>query len=113
MLSKIRHVVQNVLGNYLTTGLTAKFTAGKALKDVPRDKVIIASKWGPMTDGKGKFWMDSSPEYCMKSLEDSLKRMGTDYVDLYIMRSVDGKTPIEESVKAMAVSHKHLPLGSV
>ena len=57
-----------------------------------------------MTDGKGKFWMTTTPEYCRKSLEDSLERMGVDYVDLYIMRSVDGKTPIEESVKAMAVS---------
>lgn len=75
---------------------------GKAIKDIPRDKVIIASKWGPMRDDKGNFSQDNSAAYCRKSLEASLKRLGVDYIDLYILRSWDHKVPIEESVKAMS-----------
>ena len=80
------------------------FSAGKAIKDIPRDKVIIASKWGPMRDDKGNFSQDNSAAYCRKSLEASLERLGVDYIDLYILRSWDHKVPIEESVKAMSVS---------
>ena len=78
--------------------------AGKAIKDTPRDQVIIASKWGVMKDEEGKYTQDNSAAYARKSLEGSLKRLGVDYIDLYIMRSWDHKTPIEESVKGMAVS---------
>ena len=78
--------------------------AGKAIKDTPRDQVIIASKWGVMKDEEGKYTQDNSAAYARKSLEGSLKRLGVDYIDLYIMRSWDHKTPIEESIKGMAVS---------
>lgn len=78
-------------------------SAGKAIKDIPRDEVIIASKWGPMIDGKHNFTHDGSPAYARKALQLSLKNLGVDYIDLYILRSKDAKVPIEESVKAMAV----------
>ena len=55
-------------------------------------------------DEKHNFTHDGSPEYARKSLQRSLKSMGIDYVDLYILCSKDPKVPIEESVKAMAVS---------
>jgi aryl-alcohol dehydrogenase-like predicted oxidoreductase len=78
--------------------------AGKAIKDTPREQVIIASKWGPMIDEEFNFTHDGSPAYARKSLQVSLKNLGVDYIDLYILRSKDPKIPIEESVKAMAVS---------
>jgi len=78
--------------------------AGKAIKDIPREQVIIASKWGPMIDEDFNFTHDGSPAYARKSLQVSLKNLGVDYLDLYILRSKDPKIPIEESVKAMAVS---------
>ncbi len=56
-----------------------------------------------MIDGRN-YRHDGSPEYARKSLQVSLKNLGVDYIDLYILRSKDPKTPIEESVKAMAVS---------
>jgi len=77
---------------------------GKAIKDIPRDQVVIASKWGVMKDDKGNYTQDNSAAYARKSLEGSLKRLGVDYIDLYIMRSWDHKTPIEEAIKGMAVS---------
>ncbi|KAL0053153.1 hypothetical protein WJX82_001619 [Trebouxia sp. C0006] len=75
---------------------------GKAIKDIPRDQVVIASKWGVMKDDKGNYTQDNSAAYARKSLEGSLKRLGIDYIDLYIMRSWDHKTPIEEAIRGMA-----------
>jgi aryl-alcohol dehydrogenase-like predicted oxidoreductase len=46
--------------------------------------------------------IDSSPEYCKEACATSLKRLGLDQVDLYYCHRVDDKTPIEETVKAMA-----------
>ena len=77
--------------------------AGKALETIPRDQVVIASKFGAMKVN-GVYQFDSSPEGCRKSLEGSLKNLGTDYIDLFILRSWDHKTPIEDTIKAMAVS---------
>ena len=79
---------------------------GKAIKDIPRHQVVIASKWGVMKDEQGKYTQDNSAAYARKSLEGSLKRLGVDYIDLYIMRSWDHKTPIEEAIRGMAVSIK-------
>jgi len=61
--------------------------AGKAIKDIPREQVIIASKWGPMIDEGFNFTHDGSPAYARKSLQVSLKNLGVDYIDLYILRS--------------------------
>lgn len=53
----------------------------------------------------GNNWsQDTSPEYCRTGLTTALKNLNTDHIDLYIMRGLDGKTKIEDSVKAMAVS---------
>lgn len=65
---------------------------------------MISSKWGIEIDEEHKFSLDFSPEYCRKALVESLKRLGVDYIDLLVMRSKDPHKPIEESIKAMAVS---------
>ena len=91
--------------NLIATNSLCVIFAAKAIKDTPRDKVVIASKWGPMMVKQGQYKMDYSPEYCRKSLMESLKRLGVEYIDLYIMRSKDQNTPIEDSVKAMSVSN--------
>ena len=65
--------------------------------------MLIANKWGYLTDGNN--WrQDTSPDYCRKALTTALKNPNTDYIDVYIMRGLDGTTDIEDSVKAMAVS---------
>lgn len=103
-----------VIQKALSSGITLLNTAdmygpyanhiliGKAIKDIPREQVIIASKWGPMIDEDFNFTHDGSPAYARKSLQVSLKNLGVDYIDLYILRSKDPNIPIEESVKAMA-----------
>ena len=80
---------------------------GNAIKNVPRDKVVIASKWAAMK-GEAGITCDTSPANCRSSLEGALRRIGVDYIDLYIMRGWDHKTPLEDSIKAMAVSLREM-----
>lgn len=87
------------------TRIHARFAAGKAIKGIPRDQVVIANKFGPMTSDHGGITQNSSPDYCRQSLNTALGNLGLDYIDLYIMRGWDHETPIEESVKTMAVRH--------
>ncbi|RAL02544.1 Aldo/keto reductase [Aspergillus ibericus CBS 121593] len=70
-----------------------------------RDDVFLATKFGIRTnpdakDGR-KNWMDSSPEYCRAALDQSLKRLGLPYVDLYYVHRLDKVTPIEKTMEAM------------
>jgi len=75
---------------------------GKALAK-RREKVILATKFGVKrgTDGA---WLgiSGSPEYVKASCDASLKRLNTDYIDLYYQHRPDPEVPIEETVGAMA-----------
>ena len=84
---------------------------GKAIKG-QRDKVILATKCGVVwgTD-KGKYMMDYAPgdpiysylgpEMIKKEIEDSLKRLDTDYIDLYQPHQPDPTTPVEDTMEAL------------
>ncbi|MDL2265779.1 aldo/keto reductase [Parabacteroides sp. OttesenSCG-928-G07] len=74
---------------------------GRALKDFAnRDEVVIATKvWGQMY--KGPNGMGLSRKAIMSEIDKSLKRIGTDYVDLYIIHRWDYNTPIEETMEAL------------
>ncbi|HMS65253.1 MAG TPA: aldo/keto reductase [Ignavibacteria bacterium] len=73
----------------------------KAIKG-KRDKFVLATKTGVSVDDDGSFkGLNGSPEYLKKSIDRSLKHLGTDYVDLYYLHRVDPNTPIEETVGAM------------
>ena len=74
-------------------------TLAKAL-DGRRDKVIIATKFGVRAE-KGKTTYDNSPEYIEKALNDSLKRLSTDYIDLYQLPYRDKTTPLEDVVEVL------------
>lgn len=67
---------------------------GEALKPY-RDKVVIATKFG-ITIKDGKQIQNSRPEVIRKSVEGSLKRLKTDYIDLYYQHRVDTTVPIED-----------------
>jgi aryl-alcohol dehydrogenase-like predicted oxidoreductase len=77
---------------------------GKALKD-RRDDVVLATKfgirWEPTDDDPMHRVIDGSPENVRRSIEGSLKRLGTDHVDLYYQHRIDPNTPIEETVGAL------------
>ncbi|MEJ3405963.1 aldo/keto reductase [Rathayibacter sp. YIM 133350] len=75
---------------------------GRALAD-RRDDVVIATKFGVVRhrDGATRA-VDGSAENVRFSLEASLKRLGTDHIDLYYQHRMDPETPIEETVGALA-----------
>ena len=75
---------------------------GKALKDfaASRDQVVIATKvYFPM--GEGPSDKGLSRKHILSSIDASLKRLGTDYVDLYVIHRWDYETPIEETLEAL------------
>ena len=75
---------------------------GRALKG-RRDQVVLATKFGFMSHtGGGPGTLDSSPANIRTAVEGSLRRLGTDYIDLYYQHRVDPNTPIEDTVGAMA-----------
>jgi aryl-alcohol dehydrogenase-like predicted oxidoreductase len=75
---------------------------GRALKG-RRDEVVLATKFGLVSHaGGGPGHLDSSPANIRSAIEGSLKRLGTDHVDLYYQHRVDPKTPIEDTVGALA-----------
>ena len=84
-------------GPYTNEELLGRFLKGK------RDKVELATKFGIRPDpaDASKRIMDGTPANVARSIEGSLKRLGTDHVDLYYLHRVDPKTPIEETVGAM------------
>jgi len=76
---------------------------GRALKGKRREDVTIATKFawkfGPNNEQIG---LDSSPQNIKRSIEGSLRRLGTSYIDLYYQHRLDPNTPIEDTVRAMA-----------
>jgi aryl-alcohol dehydrogenase-like predicted oxidoreductase len=74
---------------------------GKALKGV-RQKVVVATKFAMKFENGAPVGLDSSPAHIKWSIEGSLKRLGTDYIDLYYQHRLDPKTPIEDTVGALA-----------
>ena len=80
---------------------TSEEIVGRALKDMlPREQVVIATKvhsrMRPGPNGAGL-----SRKAIMQEIDASLKRLGTDYVDLYQIHRWDSKTPIEETLEAL------------
>ncbi|MCA9294620.1 MAG: aldo/keto reductase [Phycisphaerales bacterium] len=76
---------------------------GRALKELPRERLIIATKFGQGRAPDGRWTgVNGTPEYCRKSCDGSLKRLGLDTIDLYYLHRVDKNVPIEDTVGAMA-----------
>jgi aryl-alcohol dehydrogenase-like predicted oxidoreductase len=81
-----------------STGLSEEIL-GKAIKG-RREQVLLATKTG-MPMGSGPNDKGTSREKIIRSCEASLKRLGTDYVDLYQLHAFDALTPIEEMLLAL------------
>jgi aryl-alcohol dehydrogenase-like predicted oxidoreductase len=86
-----------IYGPYLNEELLARAIAGR------RDDVVIATKFGTIrhtADDQGG--LDGTPANVRLSVEGSLRRLGTDYIDLYYQHRMDPDTPIEETVGTLA-----------
>lgn len=79
-------------------------TLGQALGQ-KRNQVVIATKFGVRIEN-GITYYDNSCEWIRKAVEGSLKRLNTDYIDLYQIHYRDGKTPLSEVVDSLQVLRK-------
>jgi aryl-alcohol dehydrogenase-like predicted oxidoreductase len=82
---------------------TNEVLVGRAIAD-RRDQVVLATKFGIVRDPDNprSRGVNGRPEYVKQAADASLKRLGTDYIDLYYQHRVDPDTPIEETVGALA-----------
>jgi aryl-alcohol dehydrogenase-like predicted oxidoreductase len=75
---------------------------GRAIRG-RRDQVVVATKFGMVSHaGGGPGHLDSSPANIRTAVDGSLRRLGTDHIDLYYQHRVDPNTPIEDTVGALA-----------
>jgi len=94
--------------NFLDTAdvygpFTNEELVGKAIRG-RRAQVVLATKFGIVRDARNPAAREfnGKPDYVRKACEDSLRRLGAETIDLYYLHRVDPKTPIEETVGAMA-----------
>jgi aryl-alcohol dehydrogenase-like predicted oxidoreductase len=104
-----------VINEALDSGITLLDTAdmygpwtneelvGKAIKG-RRDRIVLATKFGNEVDKNGKRTgkVNGRPEYIRQAVEGSLKRLGTDRIDLYYQHRVDPDVPIEDTIGELA-----------
>lgn len=77
----------------------SEITLGKALGE-QRKEVVVATKFG-VRAGRGKTFYDNSPAWIREALHASLKRLGTDHIDLYQVHYRDGMTPIGDVIETL------------
>jgi voltage-dependent potassium channel beta subunit len=78
----------------------AEIVMGQAIRDLPREALVLSSKvfWPTMPGPNGR---GLSRKHIFESVHASLRRLGTDYLDLYFCHRYDPDTPLEEVVRAM------------
>ena len=104
LLDAISTAIENGI-NYFDTSDTyglgqSEITLGKGIAG-QRGDVIIQTKFGVRRTVAGETFYDNSPQYITEALESSLKRLGTDYVDVYVIHYRDGKTPLSDVVNTL------------
>ena len=71
----------------------------QALKQLPREKVQVATKFGIIRLEDGKYGVKGTPDYVRECCEASLKRLDINYIDLYYQHRIDLSVPIEDTVR--------------
>lgn len=74
---------------------------GEFLKNIPREKIYIATKCGLEWDNRGRIRNNLKKDRVLKEIDDSLKRLNTDYVDLYQIHWPDPNISLEETAEAL------------
>jgi aryl-alcohol dehydrogenase-like predicted oxidoreductase len=73
----------------------------QALKDLPRDQIQIATKFGIVKMEPNNVIVNGTPQYVRSCCEASLQRLGVDYIDIYYQHRVDTTIPIEDTVMVL------------
>lgn len=88
------------MANWYSLGAGEAVVAPTLLSMVPRDQLVLTTKaYYPMSDDPNDKGL--SRKHLMASVDASLKRMGTDYIDIFVVHSFDDNTPIEETMEAL------------
>jgi aryl-alcohol dehydrogenase-like predicted oxidoreductase len=104
MIEVVRSVIElgvtlldtaEVYGPYINEELVGEAIAGQ------RENLIISTKCGFKFENGEVAGLDSRPETIRKALEGSLRRLGTDYIDLYYVHRIDPNVPIEDVAMTM------------
>jgi aryl-alcohol dehydrogenase-like predicted oxidoreductase len=86
--------------NWYSTGESERVVASVLTSMVPRDQLVLATKaYYPMSDDPNDRGL--SRKHLLSSVDASLHRMGTDYIDLFIIHAFDPDTPIEETMETL------------
>ncbi|KAB2629849.1 perakine reductase-like [Pyrus ussuriensis x Pyrus communis] len=80
---------------------TNEVLIGKALKELPRDQIQLATKFGIAGFDSNGVVVNGTPEYVRSCCDASLKRLGVDYIDLYYQHRVDTSIPIEDTMEEL------------
>lgn len=108
-VATVRRAIELGVTMFDTADMYGPFTGeslvGRALAAHPdRDRIAVCTKFGGLTlDGTGKIvgGPNGRPEYVRSSVEGSLRRLGTDRIDLYYLHRVDPQVPVEETFGAL------------
>src|SRR6266481_4281905 len=104
---RVLHRYVELGGNFLDTAeiygpYKNEALLGRFLREIPRDKVVVATKFGFRIAPDGGRGVDSSPQNVRRACDASLGRLGIEAIDLFYQHRVDPNVPIEETVGAMA-----------
>lgn len=106
-ISVLRRALELGINFWDTAEMYGPFTneelLGRVLKEVPRQRVVVATKFAWRFGPHGEMVaLDSTPAQVRRSIEGSLKRLSTDYIDLYFQHRLDPAVPIEETVGTLS-----------
>jgi aryl-alcohol dehydrogenase-like predicted oxidoreductase len=92
-------------GNFLDTAevygpYTNEELLGRFLREVPRERVAVATKFGFKLVNGERLGLDSSPDNVRRACDGSLRRLGIDHIELYYQHRVDPDVPIEDTIGA-------------
>ncbi len=88
------------MADWYSAGRNEEVVAGNLLKMCPREQLVLATKvFYPMSKDANDRGL--SRKHILASIDRSLRRMGTDYVDLYVIHAFDTETPLEETMEAL------------
>ena len=95
----------DLANNYGPIPGSAEERVGQIVKEMPRDEIILSTKAGYLM-WPGPYGEWGSRKYLLASLDQSLKRMGVDYVDIFYSHRFDPDTPLEETMAALDTAVK-------
>jgi aryl-alcohol dehydrogenase-like predicted oxidoreductase len=88
------------MANWYSIGESESVVAPALTSMVPRDRLVLATKaYYPMSDDPNDRGL--SRKHLLSSVDASLRRMGTDYIDLFVIHAFDPGTPVEETMEAL------------